>query len=123
MSLSSAIRRPFRNVLFFTPSFQRQHERKACSMAAQLYFLDRGFAISGLIDEASLGGLRFRPAQSFILQRSHDPVRVTVLGRDLLATLVNTSAMGYGLKLTAMLSQAELDEIVGPDFLPPSFQS
>lgn len=123
MSLSSTLHRSLRTAWPLSPRFQRQHERKACAVVAQLYFIERGLSIRGLIDEASLGGFRFRPAQSFILQRNHDPVRVTVFDRDLLATLVNTSPMGYGLKLTSMLSTAELEEIVGPDALQPSIQA
>lgn len=123
MSLSSALHQSLRNGLRFSPRFQRQHERRPCSVFAQLYFIERGFSIRGLIDEASLGGLRFRPAQSYILLRSHDPVRVTVLDREFLATLVNTSPMGYGLKLTSMLSEAELDAIVGPESRSPSLQA
>lgn len=93
--------------------FQRAHVRRPVSIMASLYFVDRGFAIPGRIAELSLGGLRFHPALSRILDRTGDDVRVRFGTYDLDARLMNTSEIGYGLRLMRTLTQAEFDDISG----------
>lgn len=93
-------------------NFTRAHERLTCSAAGEVFFIKRGCTIRGVVDEVSRGGLRLRPAQSFIVRRVDEDVRVSFGPFDLQATIVNTSPGGYGLKLKQMLQPEELDEIV-----------
>ena len=115
-SVSNAMRRLLSR--FRLPSgFVRAHERRSCAIFGELYFVDRGFGTRGVIDEISCGGMRFRPAQSFILERHGDAVSVRFDGYVLDGLLVNVSPKGYGLKLRAVLSEDEVDAIARQDDL------
>lgn len=113
MSVSSVIRvitKRFRR----SSNFTRAHERMSCSAVGEVIFIERGCVIRGIVDEVSRGGVRLRPAHSFIVTRMGEDVDVRVsFGRfDLGATLVNTSAQGYGFKLKQLLTSEDFAEIV-----------
>ncbi len=110
-TISSAIR-GLMSRFSATKSFVRAHERRSCVCVGELYFVDRGFATRGIIDEISCGGIRFRPVHSFVLERSGDAVSVRFNGFALDAQLVNVSPKGYGLKLRTPLSEAQVEEII-----------
>lgn len=92
-------------------SFTRAHERLTCSAVGEVVFIKRGCTIRGVIDEVSRGGLRLRPAQTFIVNRTDEDVRVMFGRFDLHATIVNTSPGGYGFKLKTVLTPADVAEI------------
>jgi hypothetical protein len=118
MSQISAVVRGLMSRLNLAKSFVRAHERRNCTCVGELYFIDRGFATRGIIEEISCGGLRFRPVHSFILERSGDAVSVRFDGYALDAQLMNVSPRGYGLKLRTPLTEAEVEEIVRADEAP-----
>ena len=97
-------------------SFTRAHERLACSAVGDVLFIKRGCTIRGVIDEVSRGGLRLRPAQSFIVNRTDEDVRVKFGRFDLQATIVNTSADGYGIKLKTVLTPADVTDVSAMTF-------
>ena len=92
-------------------NFTRAHERLTCSAVGEVFFIKRGCTIRGVVDEVSRGGLRLRPAQSFIVRRFDEDVRVSIGRFDLHATIVNTSPGGYGFKLSQILAPDEIEEI------------
>ena len=94
-----------------TATFTRAHERMTCSVIGEVFFIKRGCTIRGVIDEVSRGGLRLRPAQSFVVKRADEDVRVSFGRFDIAATIVNTSPGGYGFRLKTTLAPEDLEEI------------
>lgn len=92
-------------------NFTRAHERLTCSVVGEVFFIKRGCTIRGVIDEVSRGGLRLRPAQTFLVKRFDEDVRVTFGRFDVQATIVNTSPGGYGFRLKSVLAPDDLEEI------------
>jgi hypothetical protein len=90
----------------------RQHERYPCCIQGSLVIRDRNYRIEGLIMEVSRGGILFREASRFILDRVG--TAVTVQSADLSApgTIVNVRSAGYGIRLDQLLDDAFVDDLV-----------
>ena len=93
-------------------NFSRSHERHTCRLSGSLFFLEHGFILDGYVEEISLGGILFRPAQTYMVRRYEGMVRVTAGPLVAEAELRNTSAFGYGLQLRQQLTQEQLDEFL-----------
>lgn len=92
--------------------FTRMHERLPCAVWSKLHFIDRGFSSIGIIDEVSQGGMRFRPAQSYICMRMGDIVRIQAGDYNIDATIVNTTEQGYGLKFKNFIPPDDIEALV-----------
>jgi len=92
--------------------FTRMHERLPCAVWSKLHFIDRGFSSVGLVDEISQGGMRFRPAKSYICMRMGDVVRIQAGDYTIDATIVNTTEQGYGLRLKNFISPDDIEAFV-----------
>ena len=90
----------------------RAHERYPCCAIASLDLVHQDIALDGLVLEASLGGLLFREALSFIYNRTGEAVRIRVAGLSLMGEIVNVHARGYGVRLSAELTPDELGRIL-----------
>lgn len=101
-----------KTVLRRSDNFSRRHERFPCNIAAQLAFPERGFSLDGQLNEMSLGGGRFRPVLTHILERHGDGVLLIVGDRQLEANIVNTTPFGYGLRLREPITGDVLRAIV-----------
>jgi hypothetical protein len=98
----------------------RAHERYPCCAIATLELVEQDIQLEGLVLEASLGGLLFREALSFIYDRRGESVRVHVAGLRLLGEIVNVHARGYGLRLAQELTPDELRSILDVGAARPS---
>jgi hypothetical protein len=105
-------RRVARLLRFGKSTFARSHERHACFISGTMFFLEHGFTLDGYVEEISLGGILFRPAQSYVVRRSAGTVRLTAGLLVAEAELRNTSALGYGLQLRQTLTQEQLAAIL-----------
>lgn len=106
------IARVARLLRFGKSTFSRSHERQACFISGTMFFLEHGFTLDGYVEEISLGGILFRPAQSYVVRRSAGTVRITAGLLVAEAELRNTSTLGYGLQLRQTLTQEQLDAIL-----------
>jgi len=97
---------------FQKSNFSRSHERHHCKLSGSIFFLEHGFTLDGYVEEISLGGVLFRPAQTYMVRRFEGTVRVTAGPLVAEGELRNTSAFGYGLQLRQQLTQEKLDEIL-----------
>ena len=97
---------------FRKSNFARSHERHGCQLSGNIFFLEHGFTLDGYVEEISLGGILFRPAQSYMVRRFEGTVRVTAGSLVAEAELRNTSALGYGLQLRQQLTQEQLSEFL-----------
>jgi hypothetical protein len=96
---------------------RRIYQRHSCCAVATLLLVDRGVELDGLVLELSRGGVLFREASSFVLDRRGMPVSVKLPTCSLDGIIVNTSRNGYGIRLDDVLSDEELAGLLD-DFGP-----
>ncbi|GJE27981.1 hypothetical protein [Methylobacterium organophilum] len=97
----------------FSGRARRVHERFPCMIRGKILFVERGFSIDGVVNEVSAGGLRVRPALTYLLRRrGGDDVLVEFGPFSLEAALMNTTEYGYGLRLKSILGREDLENIL-----------
>ena len=69
-------------------TFTRRHRRYPCCVIAQMDVIERGYTLEGTVLEMSQGGLMFRVASNYILERSGDKVIVHIDGLELHAQIM-----------------------------------
>ncbi|MEJ1938053.1 hypothetical protein WDZ92_48285, partial [Nostoc sp. NIES-2111] len=72
----------------------RRHPRQSCFVPAKLALVERGYVLEGAITEVSGGGLRFRGASTYILDRRGSGVSIALLGIPAEGVIVNVSPLG-----------------------------
>lgn len=90
----------------------RQHERYPCCIQASLHIRDRNYRIEGLIMEVSRGGVLFREASRFVLDRVGTVVTVQASDLSAAGTIVNVRPAGYGIRLDQLLDDTFVDDLV-----------
>lgn len=90
----------------------RRFDRQDCYVISSLSVLDRALMFDGIIDSISRGGLQFRPASAYLLDRRGERVSVAIGHRNLSGTIVAVRQSGYGIALDKSLSVAEFSDIV-----------
>lgn len=105
-------------------SFARAHTRHECFMPAKLHIIDSRVSVDGMVFEISKGGLLFRPALNFILDRSGADVRVDLPGMPITGKIMNVRPVGYGIKLFEAFEEEDV-EMLTRDFkeLPFSYKN
>jgi hypothetical protein len=93
-------------------SMKRAYARHGCRLAARLELPEKAFALDGMVVEASRGGLLFRESSRYILDRRGAPVVVHLPGLELKGDIVNVSPTGYGVRLSQLLSEDVLGELL-----------
>ena len=101
-------------------SHMRAHQRHGCCLVAELLIADKGFKIDGLVIEASRGGIRFREASKYVLDRRGTAVVVIIAGNEYPGVIVNTGHNGYGIKLEGLISDEEVERLVAENPTPKS---
>ena len=116
IALPKAITTYFDNLSFRkknkTGSHMRAHSRHGCVLIAEMEIIEKGFKIDGMVIELSRGGIRFREATSYILDRRGTKVEVSVSGNTYAGVILNIDAHGYGIKLNELMPEEELDKMV-----------
>lgn len=99
-------------------SHMRAHMRHPCCLVAELLIADKGFKIDGLVIEASRGGIRFREASKYILDRRGTSVVVIIGQSQYPGIIVNLGSNGYGIKLDSLVSDEEVERLVADNPTP-----
>ena len=77
----------------------RRHVRHECSCIGRMSILNRSMSLEGIISEISKGGLKFRPAKVYLLERRDTPVLFEFAGFRISGKIVATRNDGYGIAL------------------------
>lgn len=94
---------------------KRRFERHPCMIVATMTVTDKHFDVDGLVTEISVGGLRFRPASTYILDRRNEVVSISMEGLVVPGVIKNVSEIGYGIMLTNELDPNDV-ELFARDF-------
>lgn len=104
--------------------FSRRHRRYPCCIIAALDVIDRGYVLDGAVLEMSQGGLMFRVASNYVLDRTGANVIVHIDGLELRGQIMASRPEGYGLRLlddldltavSSLVDEFGLDELAGTD--------
>lgn len=103
---------PFFNKRKKTGSHMRAHQRIPCCIMGEVCIVERGFKIDGLLIEVSRGGMRFREASRYVMNRDGVDVTIQVSGNEYPGVIMNSSVTGYGIKLNTLITEEELERLV-----------
>lgn len=90
----------------------RAHMRHPCCVIAKMTIVEAAIDLEGLVLEASLGGLLFREASTYIYDRRGEAVRVHAAGLSLAGAIANVHARGYGIRLDQAMEGHMLDHLL-----------
>jgi hypothetical protein len=90
----------------------RQYSRHACCIPGSISIAERGYEIEGLVVEISRGGMLFRPATRYILDRTGTEIIVTFATYKHAGRIIHTRQFGYGIRLNTALEQEDIDMII-----------
>lgn len=93
-------------------SHKRKFERHSIFAVAKMVIMDNSQQLDGVIDEISLGGLRFHPASAFIMERNGESVSMQVGALRMSGRIRATRADGYGVQLLDSLSDSQLNAVI-----------
>ncbi len=91
---------------------KRRFKRYNIFAVATMIILDSSQHIEGVITEISQGGLKFRPASLFLLERNSEHVSIILDDIKTTGTIRASRADGYGIQLIDHLSKADLQFIL-----------
>ena len=100
-------------------TFSRAHRRFPCYMEAKLHLVDSRITLEGMIFEISQGGVLFRQASAYILDRQGADVRVDLPGLRVKGSIVNTRPIGYGIKLFDPFEEEDVQQLAMMHTSPP----
>lgn len=93
-------------------SFARRHRRYPCCVIATMDVIERGYTLDGTVLEMSQGGLMFRVASNYVMDRTGDNVIVHIDGLDLRCKIMASRPEGYGLRLLDDLDLTTVSSLV-----------
>ncbi|MFK7791453.1 MAG: PilZ domain-containing protein [Devosiaceae bacterium] len=93
-------------------AFSRRHRRYPCCVIASMDVVARGYHLEGTVLEMSQGGLMFRVASNYVLDRTGEKVIVHIDGLELHAQIMASRPEGYGLRLMDELDLTEVSSLV-----------
>lgn len=104
--------------------FSRRHRRFPCCVIAYMHVIERGYFLDGTVLEMSQGGLMFRVASNYVLDRTGENVIVHIDGLELRGQIMASRPEGYGLRLlddldlttvSSLVDEFGLDELAGEE--------
>lgn len=87
----------------------RRHKRHGCSCLGSMSIINRSYMMEGIITEISKGGLKFRPAKMYLLERKETQVLFEFSNFRASGKIVATRSDGYGIALFDELEDDVLD--------------
>ena len=93
-------------------TFTRRHSRHECCIVGKLFLTLRDIPIDGVVLEISLGGLLFRPATVYILDRTGEEITAQFGGILAPGRIVASRDTGYGVRLEKNLDESVLDSLI-----------
>lgn len=91
---------------------KRRFERHAAFIVAQMVIMNTSQRFDGVINELSLGGMRFRPASRFLQRREMETVTLLVGGRTYSGRIRASRPDGYGIELLENMSDDALGDLL-----------
>ena len=98
--------------LFRRSKAERQYPRHPCCIPATITVSEREYEIEGLVIEISRGGLLFRPAARYILDRTGTEIIISFATHKHAGRVMHTRKTGYGIRLNTPLEQEDIDMIL-----------
>ena len=93
-------------------SFARRHRRYPCCIIAAMEIIERGYTLDGTVLEMSQGGLMFRVASNYVLERTGEKAVIHIDGLSLHAQIMASRPEGYGLRLMNDLDLTAVSSLV-----------
>jgi hypothetical protein len=93
-------------------TFTRRHTRHECCIIGTVYLTEKRIPVEGVVLEISQGGVLFRPAAIYILDRTREDVTVEFGGISLPGVIVATRDTGYGVRFARELSDTQLADVL-----------
>ena len=91
---------------------KRRFERHAVFIVAEMALMNTSQRFDGVINEISLGGVRFRPASRFLLRRDMETVTVSIDGQKFSGRIRASRPDGYGIELLEHMSEDNLQALL-----------
>ncbi len=93
-------------------SHKRQFERFDIFAVGTMTIMDNSQQLDGVVDEVSAGGLRFRPASVFIMERKNEAISLQLGGFQISGIIRATRADGYGVQILDQLTDEQLSVLI-----------
>ncbi|MEO0328948.1 MAG: PilZ domain-containing protein [Pseudomonadota bacterium] len=104
-----------------TSAADRRHERYECeNLLGNLAIMNSSNNMVGYVIEVSKGGLKFRPAKSYLLERKDVQITIEFAGLRLPGKIVATRSDGFGIALFDMLTDEQMMSILQVGDLQPT---
>lgn len=87
----------------------RRHIRHACSCIGTMSIVNRSLAFEGIVSEIAQGGIKFRPAKTYLQDRKGVQISIEFGGMRLTGKIVATRADGYGIALFEQVGDERID--------------
>ncbi|WDR01581.1 PilZ domain-containing protein [Devosia algicola] len=84
---------------------KRRFERHSTFIVARMVMQDTAQHIDGVINEMSLGGMRFRPASKYLQKRDGDTVSLLIEEQAFIGRIRASRPDGYGIELLDMMPE------------------
>lgn len=95
-----------------TDSTQRRHIRQKCFCPCKMSIANRPLHYEGSIMEVSKGGIKFKPAKTYILERKSVKIEIELPDLRLRGRIVATRSDGYGIALSGEFEDEYLDRFL-----------
>lgn len=87
-------------------------KRDRCCVVGVLVLVDKSIPLDGLITEIGPGGVMFRPASSYILDRGRAEVLLRFADRELRGRIAASTALGYEVTFAVAMPAGSVSEII-----------
>jgi hypothetical protein len=86
--------------------------RAVCFLVAVMVLVDKALPIDGLITEIGNASVIFRPASTFILDRTGAEVNLRFGDQEVRGSVTSVSSAGYDIRLSITLTDAMVSDIL-----------
>lgn len=93
-------------------TFVRRHSRHVCCVLGSMWVVERELEQAGVILEISQGGVLFRPASAFLLNRLTEVVRINFDGFHAEGVIANVRPIGYGIRFFNEIPEEQVNQVV-----------
>lgn len=93
----------------------RRHTRHECLCAGVVTIANSSIAIEGVVIEVSKGGVKFRPAKTYLLERKNVQIFVEFEGIHRVGKIVATRPDGYGIALFEELEDDQITSLISKE--------
>lgn len=90
----------------------RRHTRHSSFILSVMTILDRSVPLDGVVTEISGGGVLFRPASNYILDRKGERVMISIGDFQASGKIVAVRPNGYGVKLLSELTEEQVVDLI-----------